>query len=140
MSEDVQDELPTLDDLETSIQDLKQLHQLRGKISAQLGSLATKLEVRRKIVEHLYDLFEIVGEDMDALLNGAVTDQFEIYEMGDGFKANNRHLDEVLERAREKLLLQVKVSEEHRLFEEIVDHQLYAGNAELRLAQKVILE
>lgn len=131
---DEQAELPSLDDVASAEDDLRQLHQLRGKISQQLGSIATKQQIRRKVVNHLYELFEIVAEDMDALARRLIQDDMAANELADGFDAMRFRIEEVLASMREKLMLPIRVTEEREVFEKIVGHEVYGMNAQARLA------
>lgn len=134
--EETETQLPSLEDLELSIADLKRLHGIRAKISQQLGSLATKQKIRRQIVSHLYDLFEMTAEDLEALAQGLIEEDVTCWEMRDGFQSLLEHLEDVLQKGREKLIHPIKVTQEYEVLDAIVGYEEYELNAKLRLAAK----
>ena len=117
--------LTPLEFIKDSVENLRTLNTARTEISRKLAGLSSKYKLRKEVIGHLYDYYEMIADDYYGLVEGAITSyQVAVY-MRDTLKDQEQQLTKQLEQLTEILNRPVKITEVTERLEKITSHVYY---------------
>lgn len=89
--------------LKYAIETLRDLNVERGQLSKQLAALRSRCEFREKVIDCLYDYYDVVSGDYYAVLDGLVRSTEAMETLRDYMQEHYQILDEQMQKMRQLL-------------------------------------
>lgn len=111
--------------LKYAIETLKDLSKERGQLSQQLGALRARCLFREKVIDNLYDYYDVVSGDYYAAADGLVRSTEAIEVLRDYMQEHYSILEDQLVRMRKMLDQPAQPSKMSEKLEKLTDFVFY---------------
>jgi chaperonin cofactor prefoldin len=118
-------ELISTEEIKEAMAALRELNEIRRDISKKLGSISVKYQLREKVLQNLYNYYEMVADDYYCLIDRVIKVPEAIELMQEGLIEQREKLTTEMDRLREVLEKSLAPQEMRPVLKKIDNHILY---------------
>ncbi len=118
-------ELISTEEVKEAMEALRELNEIRRDISKKLGSISVKYQLREKVLQNLYNYYEMVADDYYCLIDRIIKVPEAIELMQEGLIEQREKLTTEMDRLRDVLEKSLAPQEMRPVLKKIDNHILY---------------